>query len=209
MIKPPEQHPNAALYCDLMETIKLRTGVVSQTLQLHLNKQCYLPGFAAAEFCILQLRMECELLALGCVAVHTDVPQTRRIQKHWNADRIMSEFDSLKPEYFPQAETEVVDRERKTIKAEIKKGVIKLSEFLRMYHHLAEQLHAGDFLTAKARNKKPYDFNELVKFQNDLINLLNCHTYSLYGGEKHVRVIMNNRLDGRVWWNEGDAMKTM
>ena len=56
------------LYCGLMEEIKLRFHWTEIAL---LGGFPPMPGAFVKEFCRLQLRMVCELLAIGCVVFTT------------------------------------------------------------------------------------------------------------------------------------------
>jgi len=199
----PQRHPNAALYCDLMEYIKWRIDEVSKTIALINRQEHYLSNRAAAEFCLLQLRMVCELLAMGCIAVHIDVPKATKLHGEWNAHEIMKKLERLKPEYFPAAITETGhDTPDDPFEHHPKTGAISQKELLKSYHFFGGQLHTGTFSRYLLREAQSYDFSIIVAFVDKIVSLLNVHTYTLYGNKKLVRVIMRNQSDGRVWWNE-------
>jgi hypothetical protein len=61
------------LYCGLMEEIKIRQQVISTILERKLS----LPVRVAHELCYLQLRMICELIAIGCLVAHGDITRRR------------------------------------------------------------------------------------------------------------------------------------
>jgi hypothetical protein len=201
MSKSQFHHPNASLYCDLMEFIKWRVGLTEQTLGLVRAKKHYLDNRSAAEFCLLQLRFCCELLAIGCVAIHTDVPQASSLHKEWNAEKIMKTFEKLKPQFFPEP-----------IKDELgtngiweqtpAKGALTRDELLKMYKFFGGLLHTGSFRGYKNPQKRTYDFDLLANFASKFVKLLNTHVYKLNGDDKMIRVIMWNEKDGRVWLNE-------
>lgn len=200
-MRPP--HPNLALYGMLMEQVKWRTEVVRKTIQLVQRSEHYLPNLAAAELCLLQLRMICELIALGCIAIHTDVPQTRKLQGMWNADAIMKEFSRLKPNYFPVAAAgEPTGPGTHKLEKSSEVGMTP-KEFLERYNFFGSQLHAGKFKSLKDPNKKQYHFETLLNFLDKLRKLLSVHIYSLDGEDRIIRIVMNDsRAGGRVGWNE-------
>src|SRR5262245_42984791 len=64
-------------YCDLMEELKIRHAIIGKTLQEATNNHFAFEPFLVGEFCYLQLRMISELIALGCLLVHGDIPAAR------------------------------------------------------------------------------------------------------------------------------------
>jgi hypothetical protein len=196
----PQDHPNGPLYCDLMEYIKWRVESVLKTIHLVRTKQHYLDDRLAAEFCLLQLRMCCELLAIGCIAIHTDVPQTARLQKMWNADSIMSAFEKLKPEFFPEG-TRDERQEGGVIQQHAVDGAMTKDEFLKAYNLFGGMLHTGNFQRYKTGSVETYDFSIIEQFLEKLTKLLSAHVYFLEQNKAMVRVIMHNVKDGRVYYN--------
>ncbi|MGE3580605.1 MAG: hypothetical protein AB7J28_04280, partial [Hyphomonadaceae bacterium] len=59
------------VYASLMEEIKYRHRALNLAAA---NKIEGLGPLLCEEFCYLQLRMICELLALGCLVAHDDIP---------------------------------------------------------------------------------------------------------------------------------------
>jgi hypothetical protein len=158
---------------------------------------------SAAEFCLFQYRMICELLAMGCLAVHIDVPDVNALYKRRNANDIMKRLSRLKPEYFLVAITETgKGTECEPHTHHNRTDTITQQELLRLYHFFGEQLHSGTFSRYMNRQSKAYDFALIENFVTDVVTLLNVHIYKLYSYRKLVRVIMQNADDGRVWWNE-------
>jgi hypothetical protein len=158
-----------------------------------------------AQFCLLQLRFCCELLALGCIAIHTDVPQTKKLQSKWNAGDIFNSFEHLKPEFFPEPIKEET-RSDGVIDQLPLEGALTKSEMVKMYHFFGSQLHAGTFDGLQNPTSRNYDFHMLEKFVSNLMKLLSNHTYKWYVQKKLIRVIMNNERDGKVWFNELDKV---
>lgn len=193
-----EEHPNGALYCRLMEFIKWRVEAVGKTIHLVRTNQSYLDNRLAAEFCLLQLRMCCELLAIGCLAIHTDVPQSKRLQKEWNANTIMRAIEALKPQFFPTAVRDEVLPNR-IIQQHLVEGALTKKEFLDSYHLFGSMLHTGTLDRYKNSSPKTYDFSLLENFIDKLSKLLSNHTYLLNDNKTMIRVIMHNIKDGRVW----------
>lgn len=199
-IEPATDHPNGPLYCDLMEYIKWRVESVLKTIHLVKTKQHYLDNRLAAEYCLLQLRMSCELFAIGCIAIHTDVPQTTRLQKMWNADSIMSAFEKIKPEFLPQG---VRDEKQPDgfYQQYAVDGAMTKDEFLKSYNLFGGMLHTGNFQRYKEASVETYDFSTIEEFLEKFMKLLSAHIYFLEQNKAMVRVIMHHVKDGRVYYN--------
>jgi hypothetical protein len=204
MSKP---HPNGALYCDLMEFIKWRIEAVQETIHLVRTKQHHLDNRLAAEFCLLQLRMCCELLAIGCIAIHTDVPQTKRFEKMWNAEAIMTIFEELKPDFFPKPVIDKIEEDGSISQFPVE-GALAQSDLLQMYNLFGRLLHTGTFKKYKQSTTQAYDFSILEDFIAKLVKLLNKHIYYLEEYKQMIHVIMHNVKDGRVWLQALEGRKT-
>jgi hypothetical protein len=196
-----KQHPNSVLYCQLMEAIKQRTDVVLLNTRM-LGGNCHYMGVNfVAEFCLLQLRFCCELLALGCVAIHTDAPSTKKLEKEWNAEQIMKAFEKIKPKFFPKA-IKSAPMPNGSVDQQPVTGSLTKEEFVKMYSFIGKMLHSGTLRSLKTQNSQRYDIKIIDDFMGKLIKLLEDHIYLLYDEKRMIRVIMNNVADGKVWMNE-------
>ncbi len=66
-----------SLYANLMEEAKIRIDA----LNMGLNGSVVVPGQIIREFYFLQLRMLCELIALGCLVTHGDITKPVKLEK--------------------------------------------------------------------------------------------------------------------------------
>jgi hypothetical protein len=64
-----KQNEAINLYAAIMEEAKIRLN----SIDMALAGTTILPHQLVREFCFLQLRMLCELIALGCLTAHGDV----------------------------------------------------------------------------------------------------------------------------------------
>jgi hypothetical protein len=95
-----KQFEAAALYCAIMEEIKLRHGCVIALME----RDAPIEHIFRREFCFLQFRMICELIALGCLVAHGDIKatQTREmVRSLWSAKDIIEKLERLHPDFFP------------------------------------------------------------------------------------------------------------
>ncbi|HVZ04355.1 hypothetical protein [Hyphomicrobium sp.] len=89
------------LYASLMEEVKLRLDCTSAAL----NGRTGFPNPIVREFCYLQLRMLCELIALGCLVAHGDIAslQSHRTGRAYSAEEILARLSELRPHFYPIA----------------------------------------------------------------------------------------------------------
>ncbi len=196
--------PHIDLYVRFMEGIKWRllTDCIPTRRSVAGNRD-YLPNLAAAEFCLLQLRKSCELLALGCVAMHQDARQTRKLRTEWNAHRIMGIFGELKPSFFPMpSRTEIIPgASRPAGDVQPIKDALTKKEMLKAYHIFGRLLHSGTFEDYTTPQREVYDFSLIDNFVVKMMKLTNDHLYSLHDGKVVVRVFMQcPQIGGHVAW---------
>lgn len=85
-------------YIKLMEEIKVRFA----WLDYLMSGQLQTPANLREESCYLQIRMVCELIALGCAVMHDNVPNITRVRKDYQADKIVNEMAKAYPDFFPE-----------------------------------------------------------------------------------------------------------
>jgi hypothetical protein len=96
-----EQIAAQGLYANILEEIKLRISAINHCT---LGRSGLAPPFVK-DFCYLQIRMLCELVALGCLVAHGDVKETstNSMRRQWSADKIMDSLERLHPDFYPKA----------------------------------------------------------------------------------------------------------
>src|SRR5262245_54958017 len=100
-IEETTQREQAAmkLYAGLMEEAKARLHAVEHAINGRL-------GLASAqiirEFCYLQFRLLCEVIALGCLTAHGDITHASKLRKEYAADKIIKQLEELHPEFYPR-----------------------------------------------------------------------------------------------------------
>jgi hypothetical protein len=73
-----------------MREVKERVGAIEHAL----NGRTGLHEIQVQEFCYLQLRLLCELIALGCLVAHGHIKETRKIKDQWSANIIISMLET-------------------------------------------------------------------------------------------------------------------
>ena len=183
------------LYANLMLELRGRIDVVSAIL-----KGAYrLPQSTAFELCHLEFRMICELVAIGSLAAHGDIPAAKsaRLTTTYKADFILNSLEKLHPAFYPVPGRQIIGANGKVESVEtIKSGFMTKKELVGLYHDCGEVLHRGSLREVKP--KKAGDFSKIDDRKNKLITLLNHHTIRLVDPDYILLVIMRSRSDGDV-----------
>src|SRR5258708_2029670 len=95
----PQQRELRTLYCNIMAEIKQRLNFIIEVFAFKYQ----MPEQMLFELAYLELRMVCELIALGCLVVHGDTPGTRssKIRSAHQADKILTALEQMHPRFFP------------------------------------------------------------------------------------------------------------
>ncbi|GLI23431.1 hypothetical protein GGQ86_003033 [Xanthobacter flavus] len=170
------------LYASLMDEVKVRIGAINQLLAHPL----LFPFPIRREFGFLQLRMICELVALGCLVAHEDIKATQSsdLRKKYAADEIINRLSDLHSDFFPTPHVRTENGRLNNITPKTEPYLTK-DEMIKLVRECGDILHKGS-LKKLIKPKYPikYEIDDLVLYTNKLIRLLESH---------HI-----NRLDGRI-----------
>jgi hypothetical protein len=173
-----KQFEDAALYCAIMEEIKLRHGCVAALME----EATPIEPLFRREFCFLQFRMMCELIALGCLVAHGDIKatQTREIRTLWSAKEIIEKLEGLHPDFFP---TPFLPQTSSHLGFGPDHALTK-DDLLTLYGKSGGVLHRGT--RAKLLSKKipkQTNFVDIANWANGLHGLLQNHYVLMLGGQ--------------------------
>ena len=176
----PEQIQAMNLYRGIMEEAKIRIAAIDAGTSLQLN----LPPPIVREHCFLQLRLICELIALGCMVAHGDIKATRepKLQKQWAADKIMEELEKLHPSFYPVAVKQI----RTDVGFELDvlhPHPCDKSELLKIYYECGDVLHRGSVKKLLSQTRQPtvIYYPRITALAQKIVNLLNIHTLTTVG----------------------------
>jgi hypothetical protein len=161
-------------YLPLMHELAMRIELVARACDGHLG----VPLPFAREYIYLQFRHICELIALGCLQLHGDLPsaQTQSVKKAWNAEKIMRLLHKNHPHCFPQCVERTKTEEGWSIKANGKPNAMTFEEFKALYSECGEALHRGTIRSIQAAGPLAQaDFQALVTWQSKIVDLMNEH----------------------------------
>lgn len=169
-------------YLRLMHELAMRVDLVARACTGALNLS---PPFAR-EYCFLQFRRMCELVALGCLQLHGDLSAARTgaAKKEWNAERIMRLLHRSHPHAFPQSLTRIKTSNGWSLVANSRPNALTYAEFNALYNKCGEILHRGTIRsleTEQALAKSQYD--EVIAWSHKVVDLLNEHVISRSDGK--------------------------
>jgi hypothetical protein len=168
-------------YLPLMHELAIRIDLVAHACEGRLNLA---PPYAR-EYAYLQFRRMCELIALGCLQLHGDLPQaqTRSAKREWNADKIMRLLHKSYPHSFPQSVIREVTPQGWNIRANSKPNALTRDEFRALYAECGEVLHRG---TIRSIQSSPplaeSDYQKVIDWQRKIFNLMDEHMVGRAGG---------------------------
>ncbi len=180
------------LYADIMEEIKYRIAAIDAGTS---NELPVNPLFVQ-EFCFLQIRMICELIALGCLVAHGDITsKSAKLQKVWAADEILQRLESLHPDFFPVP----VIQEKTSVGFHVTPKVpnpCPKTDFLDIYRKCGGNLHRGNLKKlVSQRSPTQVNYPNITSIAQKLYDLLSVHNVSMKGGRMVFLCILHNRDD--------------
>jgi hypothetical protein len=173
------KQPLLTLYANLMDEVKLRIACVDKAVHGRIHMQAPI----VREFCYLQLRLLCELIALSCLVAHGDIAATysKRLSKQWSADKIMDELERLHPDFYPQAvrqTPQVVNAQKGWNLEGIQPSPLPKAGLLKLYGQCHQRLHRGN-VNKLLSSELPIDINpnfpEIIGWAQKLNDLLQSH----------------------------------
>lgn len=183
------------LYAALMEEVKVRINSIDAVTAGVIK---IFPTPILREFCFLQLRMICELIALGALTAHGDIQATQasKLQKEYSADRIMAQLEALHPDFYPQPSTDEVLPSGNRHFTRRESGFLTKAELLSMYHQCGGMLHRGSIKKLMSPSARFHsDYSDIVEWRAKLGILLGLHIVALLDGDTYFVCMLRNQSD--------------
>jgi hypothetical protein len=188
------------LYATLMDEAKVRINAVDRAV----NGRIHMPGPIVREFCYLQLRLLCELIALSCLVAHGDfsVSYSKRLRRQWSAEKIMDDLTRLNPDLYPHAarQTPLTVPGKPGYNFDvINPSPLPKGELLKLYGQCHHRLHRGNvskLLTSDTPIDTNPNFPEIISWAQRINDLLQCHLIALRP-EKGLACVLRDQ-NGRV-----------
>jgi hypothetical protein len=163
-----------------------------------------LPAPIAKEFCYLQIRFLCELVALACLVAHGDIAglQSHKIGRAWSADQILKKMSQLRPHFYPIAiQRDELPRPisgqpiNHNVKA-VKPSPLDRDQLLALYGDAHKYIHRGSLkklLSSKFPLDPEFNIPEVIAKAQPISDLLGHHLIAI--SENKVMVCLLNSLD--------------
>lgn len=199
-------------YLDLMLEIKQRIALMNDVIEKSMKGEFPLPPRPTMELLYLQLRYICELIALGSLLMHEDIPSARSatMLKSYAADYIMTMLHKLKPDFYPtsieksemllhtpQMPVTIPNLPRQPNHFHVtprKEGYLSRDDLKKLYAKTGEILHQGNLKNVLAGTQREVDFNAIIKWRDLIMALLNSHIISIGNGDH--KVVVSMQVDG-------------
>jgi hypothetical protein len=184
------------LYCNIIGEIGGRLELVDATLEGKFK----LPKVPAQEFCYLQLRMICELIALGCLAAHGEISDTHRkpFQTAYQADLIMTLLENLHSDFYPvpveQVDTDGVITSIKVLNFDH----LSKDQLQKLYIECGKHLHRGTMKSMAAKLTTDEQWSAIREWHKKIVLLLFEHQISLVNPNQILWVRMADLPDGKI-----------
>jgi hypothetical protein len=189
------------LYANLMHEVKVRIEVIEASL----NGRMGYSEFFVREFCWLQLRMLCELIALSCLVAHGDITflQPHRVGRSTSAEEILGRLTKLRSHFYPLA-TEQVRTLDASGRTNIDLRVVDPSplskgELLQLYGASHRHVHRGSLKKLLSMSVDvPLDVKinapEILNWTQKINRLLSCHTIAI-DSDSLIMCVLRNASD--------------
>jgi hypothetical protein len=189
-----KQNEAINLYAAIMEEAKIRLN----SIDMALAGTTILPHQLVREFCFLQLRMLCELIALGCLTAHGDVVEATKLRNEWAADKISDRLEKLNPDFYPQPVKQISEPYGYTLER-LDNGSLSRDELASLNGRCGDVLHRGN-LKKLLSEKTPIQnkFPDIHSWARKINLLLHAHCIRLHDGNFIICMLRNFNDNNRV-----------
>jgi hypothetical protein len=140
------------IYCDLIVELKYRIECIDKIL----DKKIPLRMKIAEEICYLQLRMICELIAIGCLIINEEISSKKSyLLKTYKTDWIISQMTRLHPNFFLTPLENEDSKEDPPQRVHKKIGFLTKEDLATLWNkHAGSHLHRGSARNILNNDKK-------------------------------------------------------
>jgi len=179
-----QQTDASNFYADILNEINDRIEILNMAINGGMN----LTAPFIREISYLQLRMMCELVAIGCLVAHGDIDDTKsnNLQKEFNAEKIINRLEHLHPNFYPHP-VRLTKNGNTTQMERIESGFLTKSELINLYRDCGEKLHRGRLKSFKEKSDKMMqpNFSDILEWGRKFIILLEQHQISSLDNLSH------------------------
>jgi hypothetical protein len=189
------------LYQSIMEEVMIRSFSINSAAKAVSG----IPQPLIREYCFLQLRMLCELIALGCLVAHGDIAKTKYFQREaYKADDIIRRLEKLNPDFYPYPFKATflppsLHHPGGELRMEdIESDYLKKEDLIKLYARCGSILHKGRLhnLLRIDMAAEPDPYREISFWGQKIMNLLTVHRISRLGNRFHFLAFLNLTVPG-------------
>ena len=183
-------------YANLMNEVKVRFDCINRIIHQPMG----FPAPIKREFCYLQLRFLCELIALSCLVAHGDIGaiQSHKIGRETSADEILKRLTNLRSHFYPIPVTitkvPAPDGSQGLKFHVVEPSPLSKDELIGLYAKTHKFLHRGSLKKLMSMDT-PIDMNfdapEIVDLAQRMASLLSIHTIAVKDGENILCLLRN------------------
>ena len=158
------------------------------------------PKIILAEFCYLQIRFICELIALGCLVIHGDLKNiNKKINKEWHAGDLIKKLEKLHPEFYPFPTKLILNSKGRPERWEdITDGFFSKKDLIKTYGMLGNRLHRGNLKNLILGKNYEVSLDEIHEIATNIRNLLSHHNIRMMNPDFMIVTSMETGEDGDV-----------
>jgi hypothetical protein len=187
-----QQTDAANFYVGILNEISVRIEILNMAINGRMDLS---PPFIR-EISYLQLRMMCELVAIGCLVAHGDISDTKssNLQKEFNAEKIISRLDSLHSNFYPHP-VRLSKNANSTHMERIESGFLTKLDLINLYRKCGDKLHRGRLKSFKVSSDKMIqaDFSDILEWGKKFIVLLEQHHIASLNNLSHFICILKSQ----------------
>jgi hypothetical protein len=189
-----------------MREAKLRLGWIKAVA----TGEFVLDPVIGYELCALNTRLVIEIIALGALTVHGDIPAAKRLSRdEWSPDKIMNGLEALHPEFYPIPYVLKAMGPGRWYFDFLERPSLTKSELLTMYGQTNDALHKGKLKNILSGQKTlKSDLEEALHRHDELRTLLCVHRVPLLTPVTTFVCILDNAGDEvQVFMGFGDSLE--
>jgi hypothetical protein len=194
------------LYAGLMTEVQIRISAIQGAK----SKPELLSPHLTEEFCFLQLRMICELIALACLTAHGEVQGAKsgKLNKEYSADRILNRLQNLHSDFYPKPSKLNSLGPHNYHVDDIEGPFLTKADLARLYRHCGSKLHRGSLKKLlSSESLTPVDFTKIENWTDEIIALLDLHRIHLIDGKTVIMCQMKRADDGKAHVSIAEAVE--
>ena len=156
----------------------------------------------AYEVGFLQLRMLCEIIAIGCLMAHGDLPATRtkKLMETWRPHQILAALEKLRAHFFPiPFSGSSINDKGIVIYHHRTEGGLTKQELIHLHGLTGDVLHKGGAINALSFfETRHVDFREIGRWNQKILDLISIHAIPVLANESLYMCSLRTPPNGEV-----------